>query len=157
MNSDDLAHISAELGQYTSRGVFAGMSESARRGGRTRFVFKWLLDQEFVLDVVSDNNQLMCVDVLPHIVNRSFLDQAVRAYIKSRSQPDLPEHRRIDLSKVSIAYRNRKGSGTLIMQVAEGETAYALKAMLRLMNDLFSWLHLYHIDYLHQHFGVPQE
>ena len=98
---------------------------------------------------------------MPEIENHSFLDSDLRTFVGDRSNPKLPLHRRLDPDRAVLSYTNRKQNGkqhvSLMMRVREDEYGYALKMLLSTVNDLFTHLHLYHIDYLQQNFGVPEE
>lgn len=157
MPRTDVEYIRQRILDYTDRGTFAGCREQSLRGGTVAFTFRWLLSADFQLRVNPTKGELVCVDVLPQVPQRSYLDREIRRYIASRSDAELPVHRRMDPDKVSLKFRNRAGDGTLSMSLLSEDSAYALKALFTLLNDLFAWLQLYHIDYLQQNFGVPEE
>jgi hypothetical protein len=41
--------------------------------------------------------------------------------------------------------------------VPTNDYAYATKSVLTAINDLFAYLHLNHINYLHENFSLPEE
>lgn len=157
MPSTDVDYIRERIGGYTDRGTFAGCREQSLRGGTVAFTFRWLLGADFELRVHPKKGELLCVDLLPQVPQRSHLDREIRRYIASRTDAQLPAHRRMDPDKVGLKFRNRAGNGTLSMSLRVEDSAYALKALFILLNDLFAWLQLYHIDYLQQNFGLPEE
>jgi hypothetical protein len=96
-------------------------------------------------------------NVLPAIEHRSFLDSDLRLFVAGCADESRPQHRRVDPNRGVLSYRNRKSSASLVLEVADGDTEYALKALFTVLNDLFAHLHLNHIDYLHRNFAVPEE
>ena len=49
-------------------------------------------------------------DLLPNVPHRSAMDRAFRAWVRERASDGLPEHRRIDPRRVTVACTNRGGS-----------------------------------------------
>jgi hypothetical protein len=153
--------IRQALQHYSDKGVFQGFAEFQGRGDKTGFSFRWLLGREFTLVLDPKKSELVVKNLLPEVENYSFIDSDLRKFVSDRSNPKLPLHRRLDPGRATLAYSNRKQSGnrnvSLVMRVAEDEYGYAVKMLLSTVNDLFTHLHLYHIDYLQQNFGVPEE
>jgi len=149
--------VRERLKKYSEQGVFQGLREIESRSGRVTFSFRWLLGNEFSFVVVPKNQEIVARDLLPAIDNRGFVDRDLRRFVAGRTDLRLPEHRRLDADRVSLIYRNRKQTVSLVMRVQEGAYDYAVKALLGALNDLFTHLHLYHVDYLQRNFGVPEE
>ena len=150
--------IRQRIGDLSDRGVFRGWSEEAGgRSAKTTFRFRWLLDNEFVLIVDPTKQELTAKNLLPSIENRSFIDSDLRRFIAARTDAKLPAHRRLISDFVRLTYTNRKQNVSLVMKSEADQHEYAIKALLGTLNDLFAYLHLNHIDYLHRHFGVPEE
>lgn len=149
--------VRKRLKKYSDQGVFQGLREIDGRSGRTTFSFRWLLGNEFSFVVDPKKQEIVARDLLPAIDNHSFIDRDLRRFVGGRTDLGLPEHRRLDADRVSLTYRNRKQIVSLVMRVREGQNDYAIRALLGALNDLFSHLHLYHIDYLQRNFGVPEE
>ena len=149
--------IRRKMEKYAKQGVFQGMIEEPGRRGKTTFHFRWLLGVEFLLVLDPDKKELIVKNLLPAIQNRSFIDSDLRRFIAGRTDASLPAHRRLDTGLVTLVYRNRKQHVSLVMQSRGAHYEYAIKALLGTLNDLFSYLHLYHIDYLHRNFAVPEE
>ncbi|MEM7080450.1 MAG: hypothetical protein AAF513_17670 [Pseudomonadota bacterium] len=141
---------------YAERGVFDGCVETSQRG-RHAFRFRWLLGHQFCCVVDEARGALTLKDLLPEVPTRGFMDQDLRRFIKARGAADLPEHRRLDSSVGVLMYRNRQAQVSLGLRLASGPSARATKRLLGVCNDLFAHLHLYHIDYLHREFGLPEE
>ena len=149
--------IRQRIKHYSQRGVFQGFGESKSRRGKTTFSFRWLLGHQFSLTLDPEKHQLVVVDLLPSIANRSFIDADLRRFIAARTDPKLPLHRRLDTARATLVYSNRKQHVSLVMSVEDNQYDYAVKSLLTTLNDLFTHLHLYHIDYLQRFFGVPEE
>ncbi len=149
--------VRQRLRGYANQGVFQGLSESRGRLGKTIFSFRWLLGHDFSLVLDPKKGELVVKNLLPSIENHSFIDSDLRRFIANRTDTKLPRHRRLDADLVTLTYTNRKRSVSLVMRADEHQTEYAIKALLRTLNDLFAYLHLYHIDYLHRNFAVPEE
>lgn len=158
MSTDaETAYIRDRIQHYVQRGTFAGMREETRRSGLSSFVFQWLLGAEFRLDWRKQKRELAFVDLLPAVSYPGFLDRELRQFAHEKSALVLPEHRRVDPHYAALRYANKSSSGSLYLTLVQGDVEYALKSGLMVVNDLFAWLNLYHIDYLHQNFGVPEE
>ena len=149
--------VRARVKHYADRGVFQGYVESDVGRGKTAFTFRWLHGHEYLLVFDPQKQQLMMKNLLPDIENRSFIDSDLRRFASNRFDRALPKHRRLDKDKVSLSYTNRKQNVSLIMLTPGKHYEYAVNALLSTLNDLFSYLHLYHIDYLHRSFGVAEE
>ena len=145
------------LRSYSDRGVFQGFGETDGRSGKTIFRFRWLLGNQFCLVLDPEKKELVVKDLLPSIDNRSFIDSDLRRFVACRTDTKLPAHRRLDPDVATLSYTNRKKSVSLVMRVQEDQYEQALKTLLGVLNDLFAYLHLYHIDYLHRNFAVPEE
>ena len=149
--------IRQRLKTYAEQGVFQGLSETTGRQGKTTFNFVWLLGNEFSLVIDPEKHEIVAKNLLPAIANRSFIDKDLRQYIAGRTDHKLPAHRRLNTDFVTLTYTNRKQNVSLVMRADKEQYKYAIKALLGTLNDLFAYLNLYHIDYLHRNFGVPEE
>ncbi|NKB96936.1 MAG: hypothetical protein GKR90_00330 [Pseudomonadales bacterium] len=155
--SEETDYIRSRLKHYAERGTFSGVRELPIRGNKHAFNFQWLLGAEFSLLWDPSRRELLFENLLPKLSYPSFLDREIRRFTHERSTSELPEHRRVDPGKASVRYSNRKGDGQIAVKLSNGDAVYGLKAALTFVNDLFAWLHMYHIDYLHREFGVPEE
>jgi hypothetical protein len=149
--------VRERIKHYSDQGVFQGYLETDAGRGKTLFAFRWLLGQEFSLVLDPAKQQLVMRNLLPCVENRSFIDSDLRLFVANRSALTLPKHRRLDIDRVSLSYTNRKQNVSLIMLTPGKHYEYAVKSLLDTLNELFTYLHLYHIDYLQQNFGVAEE
>lgn len=149
--------VREKLKAYSDRGVFRGFNESAGRGGKTTFKFTWLLDREFTLIFNPDKSTLTLKNILPHVPNRSFMDEDLRAFVQSRNAKELPAHRRINPKQAELTYSNRKENVSLTLTVKTNQYGPAVAKLLNTVNALFGHLHMAHLPYLWEHFEVPEE
>ncbi len=156
--SDPAEIVAGRLRHYADRGVLQGLRhEDRRRGGRSCYSFRWLLNNQFTLRVSAAKQSITLEDALPGICYPSFLDREVRRFLVERAGDDLPDHRRIDAENVGLRMVNRNSSASLFFEVRDGDWAQALRTVLGVVNELFAYLQLHHIDYLHREFGLPEE
>ena len=149
--------VRAKLKTYSDRGVFRGYSESAGRGSKTMFKFVWLLDREFTLEFSPDRSTLTMKDILPHVPNRSHMDQDLRTFVQARNEKSLPSHRRVNPKLAQLTYTNRKENVSLTMTVKTNQYGRAVTKLLNTTNALFGHLQMAHLPYLWEHFDVPEE
>ena len=157
MNSrvDDL--INARIKALYERGVFQGFSHGQLMAGKKIFRFRWLMGKEFILEYDSLKGVIKVKDLLPNVENSSLIDKELRAFIAGRASESLPAHRRVNLDRVTLIYTNRKQLVSLTAQVNGDQYDYAITRLLRVISDLFSYMRLYHVSYLYQHFDLPEE
>ncbi len=156
-NLKETEYVRGRLQHYTERGIFSGLREMPVRNDKYRFSFRWLLASQFLLIWDEPKRQFLFEGLLPGLPYPSFLDRELRRFIMERSSATLPEHRRIDSEKAMLSYSNRSACGQIGLELKQGDITYGLRSTLTVINDLFTWLHLYHIDYLHKKFGLPEE
>jgi len=150
-------YVREHLQHYAERGVFSGLRETSARSNQYTFNFRWLLDSEYQLTWDETNRQFLFKELLPGLSYPGFLDRELRRFTEERASTSLPEHRRIDSDKAILSYNIRLGCGRIRLSLKEGDVPYGLRSALTFVNDLVAWLHLYHIDYLHENFGLPEE
>ncbi len=139
------------------RGVLRSFAELPEKSGKLAFRFRWLHGAEFTLEAVPDKKSLVMAAVLPSVQNRSFMDTDLRKFIKNCSSDALLDHRRVDAEKATLSYKNQRGNVSLNMRVLDDDFAYAVTKILNVTNELFKYIQLYHIEYLYQYFGLPEE
>lgn len=151
--------LRAVLSEYADRGVFRSFSGPTPlpRGGQ-RYVFLWLTDRPTALEYRPRPSRLTLVDFLPGIPARSAMDRDLRAFLRGRTSPDLPPHRRIDPSRLAVRAVGRGGNASIEAGFAPGDLEYAARTTLRLANEIhFGFLSGPYEDYMAEHFGAPRE
>ena len=149
--------IRARLKDLHTRGVFKSFNGRQDRAGRLIVQFSWLMGQEFIFVIDASKGEVVVKNLLPKIEGRSFMNKDLRQFIVNRTDKKLPAHRRVNPRHAEIFYKNYKQNVWLTMAVYNNQYAYAVGALLKTINDLFSYLSLYHIDYLYHNFGLPEE
>jgi hypothetical protein len=152
-----VATVRGVLSAYATRGVLREFEERRARGGKSEFRFTWLLDRRFVLVFEPARSQLTLKDLLPAVPAKSVLDLAVRDFIASRTSKELPAHRRVDPSKATLSVANRRAALSVTLTVKRNQYGYAVPKLLNFCNELFGFLDMYHVQYLWEHMGVPEE
>jgi len=146
------------LEAYARRGVFRSFSQTSSGSRQTEFRFHWLWNLPFHLAFDAGRGALSFRKLLPHIPAGSDVDAGLRAFLKSCSSPDRPEHRRIDPARVAVRYSNRRGAATLTFQAVGNDFEYAVKKAINLVNEIFlGFLNADHPDYMARHFSIPED
>ena len=157
MARNHISIVQKKLQGYADRGVFRSFDVGLTKGAKPEFRFVWLEDTQFTLVFDHDRGTLQLKNLLPNVESRSFLDDALRAYIGDRADPALPAHRRVDPKRATLRYANRKQKVSLTLAVEKNQYSYAVTKLLNVTNELFGHLHMNHIQYLWDNFDVPQE
>lgn len=149
--------VRRKLREYANRGVFRGFSERPGRDRKTVFAFSWIEDAEFNLVMDQKRGALVLKDVLPNVPARSDLYTDLKTFLNARSDESLPAHRRVDPKRAAINVSNRKGSVSVELTVKRNQYTYGVGKLLRMAQELFGHLHMYHPQYLWENFDVPAE
>ena len=158
--SSDIDIVRACLEHYATRGVFRSFSEVARVAGRTaEFHFLWFRDVKFRVIYNAATRALTFVDAFPGIAARSEMDRHLRAFIKERSDKSVPEHRRVDLRKISVSVLNRKGAISIVFTLKPRLVEYGVKKAVHLMHEvLMDFLNeSQYVVYNIEHFNLNPE
>ena len=150
--------VEKELRRYADRGVFRSFDAKADRAGKRRFTMAWLgpRTQELVFD--GKRNTLTFPGLLPNLPARSEMYRDLRAFLKSRADDGLPDHRRIDSARASPNCTNRKGSVSVTVTSVDGDLSYATRKTLSLVNEIFlGFLRGPYHEYMAANFDEPDE
>jgi len=159
-NSDDIETIRALLQHYATRGAFRSFSEVATRSGHSvEFQFLWFRDVKFRVTYTPATRTLTFVDVLAAVPARSAMDRHLRAFIASRSDTSVPEHRRVDLKRVGVSVRNRKGAISVAFILKPRQVEYGAKKAVHLIHEvLMDFLNEpQYVQYNVDHFNLNPE
>jgi hypothetical protein len=140
------------LAEYAARGVFQGFSKA----GRGRWKMTWHRKQEFLL--TAGQNSLAFNVVLPKVGARSPMMSAYRAFVRSLQSKELPEHRRIDRTKVRLKVTAAKGSAGL-SAVYKDDEDYAVRKLIAAVHETYL-VFLYdgaYYDYLVETFDLDPD
>jgi len=151
--------VRALLEHYAARGSFRSFSQIPARGRKSAFHFLWFRDVTFRVTFDPTTRALTFVDCLPGVPARSGMDRKLRAFVASRSQRSVPEHRRVDLKRVGVSVLNRKGAISLAFVLKAKHIEYGTKKAVHLVHEiLMDFLNdsLY-IEYQIEHFNFNPE
>lgn len=149
--------VSAVLQSYAGRGVFQELRRQPMRSDRTAFHFGWLYDQPYTLVCDATRKKLVLTDLFPGVARNSAMYQELKSFLKSRSQADITEHRRLDPSKSRVAALLRGGAVSLEVAVIDTDYRYACTKLIHLAHESFLYLSEYWSDYLHHYFQLDME
>ena len=144
---------------YAKRGVLRGFTSRRVRNGVMAFRMIWHRDRVFDLIVDTHRKTIRIPVVLPAVPARSALYKDFQAFVASRHAADLPDHRRIERSKVRVSCANLRGSASLTMAVRDEDYEYALQRLIHLVHEIF----LIFLpggpyrDYMVEQLGAPAE
>jgi hypothetical protein len=159
-HSSDVDIVRALLQHYASRGSFRSFSEVAGTSGRSvTFEFLWFRDVKFRVVYRSATRTLTFVDMLPAIPARSEMDRHLRAFIRSRSDQSVPEHRRVDPRKVGVAVLNRQGAISVAFSLKPRQVEYGARKAVHLIHEvLMDFLNdTQYVQYNIDHFNLNPE
>jgi hypothetical protein len=151
-----LAIVRKKLDEYSGRGVIGAYGESTRNG-RTTFRFNWLHDQCFTLIFDEKKSTLQFKDVFPHAAKGTVLHDTLTNAVARKTNKKLPAHDRIDPGRAEVTCSVRLGKISLTMQVKRNQYTYAVGKFVNLIHELFLVLNAKHIEYLFEHFDLPEE
>ena len=125
------------LQEYASRGLLRSLLRSETGPDKPEFRFLWFRDREFNLHVDQRAARIRLDGVLRDVAPRSRMDRELRAWIRSRQDPQLPAHRRIDPRRASVALRNSSGQLSLSLSCLDLDWEYATRRLVHLLNELY--------------------
>lgn len=148
--------VSAMLENYAERGVFRGFSQDNRTN---KAVFRMLWHRERVFELVFEptKNTLRVASVLPNVDAEMYRD--LQEFINQRLSTNLPDHRRIDPSKVQIHPSRRSGNIALTMQILDNDDEYAVRKFIHLVHEIFLTFLLdgRYYDYMVENFDLDPD
>ena len=124
------------FGTYAERGVFRSFSEIPAAGSAVRFRFQWFRDVAFVVEFRPRTRTLAFVDLLPEVPARSAMDRDLRAFVKGRTARAVPEHRRVDVRKMTAACRNRGGRISIVITLKDRHAEYGVRRAVNLVQEI---------------------
>jgi hypothetical protein len=145
------------LQTYADRGIFRGFDEVKTRNGRHAFRFVWLGSRPVEFDVDSENGVLRFNKLLPNVPADSALYSDLSRFLKGRSDPLIPKHRRVEARRATVSCTNRAGNVSIVLSVKDNQYEYGLKKLVNLVHEVFVELNDAHGDYLCENFDAPQE
>jgi hypothetical protein len=145
------------LQKYADRGIFRGFDEVKTRNGKHAFRFVWLSSRPVDFDIDSEKGVLRFKRLLPNVPPKSDLYSDLSRFLKSRSDPGIPKHRRVEARRASVSCTNRAGNVSIAISVKNNQYEYGLNKLVNLVHEVFVQLNDVHADYLCENFDAPQE
>jgi hypothetical protein len=132
------------LEEYAARGVFRTFSRGAGvRGGsgvvasRAQFQSRWHRNQVFHWQFDARRRSLRVPCVLPQVPARSSMYKELKAWLRQRQDPGLPEHRRCDAARLQLKTYNRGGTVALTALMLDDDLDYAVRKLVDLVNEVY--------------------
>jgi len=120
---------------YAKRAVFRSFSKQPARNGVAAFKMIWHRDRVFELVIDAEKKTIVIPEVLPAVPKDLYRD--FKAFVESRHDATLPDHRRIEKTKSRLRCANRRGSVTLTMSVKDGDYEYGLQRLIHLVHETY--------------------
>lgn len=156
--SVDAAEIVAGvMHTYAGRGMFQNCQIVKRKADVTDFHFNWLYGQPFTLSCDCKKSRLSLPDLLPRVEKNSLLYKELRTFLKARSDPGLPDHRRIDPERAMAASRFSAGIVSIELTLMDEDYEYAARKLINLAHELFLFLNEHWADYMWENFQLNME
>ncbi len=150
--------VERSLRRYADRGVFRSFSAAAARGGKRKFSFEYVSSRRIEMLFDPRTGSLTLPRLLPDAPADSPIYRDLKAFVRSRTLPEVPEHRRIDPARAEVKCSNRKGYVTLKVVPADGDVAYACRATVKLIGEVFlGFLNGPYAEYMFANFDRPEE
>jgi hypothetical protein len=129
--------VTSILEGYAEKAVFRGFSAHPKRGGKASFKMIWHYDRPFELLLDAPAKTLLFPAVLPGVPTRSLMHRDLRAFLKSKTSAETPEHRRINPAKARLTATNQSGAVSLKLTVRDGDFDYATRKLIHLVHEIF--------------------
>jgi len=133
------------------------LDEKKSHNGGYAFTFYWLGGRPLEFNIDTTKSTLIFKQILPNVASKSPLYSELRRFLETRSDVDLPDHRRIDPKRAEVLWVNRSGKVSVGLKVKKNQYAYGLNRLVNLMHEVFVQLNDLHPDYMCENFDVPQE
>ncbi len=156
-----LSIVRKVLQGYADRGVFRAFTEVPSRNGMAEFKFLWfpITKERFTLIYTDRTRALTFKRLLRCMPAKSEMYSELKSFIKDKSSPDLPEHRRVDPERAEVRCSNRLGSVSVTVIIKGNEYEYGVRKAVNLVSDLF--MDLLHessyYEYMAENFDMPEE
>lgn len=142
------------LQTYVQRGIFKSFNAQP---DQRKFDFVWLNRKRMHVHWNAGRNAILFKDVLHNIPARSRHYREVRAYLKGRTSPDLPAHRRVDPELFDLVCENHKSVVSVGLRLKSGSQGAAVRRLTALVHELFIYHHDRWPEYMYENFGSPLE
>ena len=132
-----VALVSRILEEYAAKAVFRGFSAHPKAGGKAAYKMVWHFDRPFELLLDVPEKTLRFPAVLPGVPSRSAMYRELRAFLKERHSPEVPEHRRVNPGKARVTLSNKIGVVSLTLRSKDGDFDYATRKIIQIVHEIF--------------------
>jgi hypothetical protein len=129
--------VAAVLAGYAERHVFQGFSRGPISGRKASFTIAWHRGRVFELEFDARAGTLRLPELLTGVPAEPSMHEDLKAFIRSRQSDELPDHRRLDARKTQVRTYNRSGNILLVMKVKDGDSEYAVRKLVHLINEIY--------------------
>lgn len=152
-------NVTSQLRSYADRGVFRNFHVENTVAGRVEYRFKWLMDQPLNLICDANRAQIKLVNLLPAVPYPSAMDQAMRQFIRSRAESNVPAHRRLDNGRFQVRLENRQEKVSLLLEFSADDAAEAARCCINLVHEIFNNFLLEgpYQNYMIEQFAISEE
>jgi len=146
------------LAAYAERGMFRSYSRTPDQGDVLRYCFTWIVPEPFHVLFCPATGELTFENLLPGIPRGSDLELQLKAFIRGFADPERPEHRRVDPTRLGVRWLRRRGKVSLTFRITGGDYDYGVRKAVNVVNEIFlGFLTVYHPDYMVRNFQASQE
>jgi hypothetical protein len=149
--------VAGTLRAYAARGVFQDLQMAPSKKAGIEFHFTWLYDQPFTLTCDLQRKRLALIDLLPGVQRGSMMYKELNTFLKSRSDADLPEHRRVDPQRGAVTSRMRDKLVSIELTLLGQEYEYGTRKLINIGHEVFLFLSQYWADYMWKTFRLNME
>ena len=137
--------------------MFRGFSRGPAGNGKAAFGMVWHRGRRFDVTVDTRRGTIHCPLVLPMVPVRSAMYRQFRAFVKGCQDPGLPDHRRIDSGKATVACANRGGNVSLTMTLSDADYEYGARKFIHLIQEVYLGFLTEHFDYQVEAFDLDPD
>jgi hypothetical protein len=149
--------LTAALQAYADRGVFRGFRATPGRGGATDYAFVWLAPRPMRARSTGSGGRLDFPALFPGVPARTPLARDLSAAVGAAASAAVPAHKRLDRRRVVATSGVRGNAWSCALAIRGANQAYAVRAGLALVNDLWLLLRERYPEYLSGQFGLSAE
>ena len=129
--------VTSTLQNYADRGIFRSFSPVNQTKHQTVYRMIWHRDHRFEVIADTAKKTLRIPVVLPEVPSDSDMYSAFKEYVKRRRRQTLPDHRKMDETKMQVKVFNRASNISLTAKVLDDDFEYATKKLVNLVHEIY--------------------
>ena len=149
----------SELQTYADRGIFQNFSFINVGDKFSEFKFHWMTEKPFLLRLNVVKHELELRRILPSVPYRSDMDNAFRRFLLERCAEEIPVHRLLDGTRLSIKAKNKNRDVSVLIGFSESDSRLAVKTSINLLHEIFNNFLVEgpYQNYMVEMFNLPEE